>query len=115
MFFGITTHFRKLVYEMSDIHLLVIRMEKVPFVDQSGLYALESAIQELHDREVIVALSGPNKHALDLMRDMQVIPKIVSERHVFSNFDECRLWLREVLTTEGGLENEMKTVHRLKG
>ena len=108
MFFGIVTDFRNQISDMSDIHLLVIRMVKVPFIDQSGLYALEAAIEELHKQDVIVALSGTNDQALKQLYNMNVVPSLVSERHVFKKFSDCTLWLREVLQKENGLEEELK-------
>lgn len=108
MFFGIVTDFRNQISDMSDIHLLVIRMVKVPFIDQSGLYALEAAIEELHKQDVIVALSGTNDQALKQLYNMNVVPGLVSERHVFKKFSECSLWLRKVLEKENGLEEELK-------
>jgi len=114
MFFGIVTHFRTLVSDLPDIHLLVIRMEKVPFIDQSGLYALEAAIEDLHKKEVIVIFSGCCSQALDILHDMDVIPGLVMERHVFENFVDCRVWLREVLEREGGLEEELKLLQEAK-
>lgn len=108
MFFGIVNNFRNLVSDLGHAHLLVIRMEKVPFVDQSGVYALEASIEELHKQEVIVVISGANQASIKLLTDMGVIPGLVPERHVFENFSDCRAWLREVLTTENGLEDELK-------
>ncbi len=113
MFFGMVSHFRDRISELSDIHLLVVRMEKIPFIDQSGLYALEMAIEELHQQKVIVALSGANEQVMKFMRNMKIIPKLVSERHVFKDFSGCKLWLREVLKKEGELEKELELLKEL--
>ena len=112
MFFGIVADFRDVVSALSDLRLLVIRMEKVPFIDQSGLYALEAAIEELNKADVIVALSGPNDQAMGLLRSMNIIPDLLSERHVFKDFSDCTRWLREVLEKENGLEEELKILKR---
>jgi SulP family sulfate permease len=110
MFFGFVTDFRNLVSELPDIHLLVIRLEKVPFIDQSGLYALEAAIEDLHKEEVIVCFSGPNEQARELLHKMKIVPGLVANRHVFDDFSSCRKWLRAVLKTEGGLEKELALI-----
>lgn len=108
MFFGIVNNFRNLVSDLGHAHLLVIRMEKVPFVDQSGVYALEASIEELNKQGVIVVISGANEASVKVLRDMGVIPDLVPDRYVFENFGDCSGWLKEVLTTENGLENELK-------
>jgi len=108
MFFGIVNNFRNLVSDLGHADILVIRMEKVPFIDQSGVYALEAAIEELHKQKVIVAISGANEPSINLLKDMDLIPNMVTERYVFEDFTACRVWLREVLMTEKGLEQELE-------
>jgi SulP family sulfate permease len=75
IFFGMVNELRTVFKELGDIHILIIRMEKVPFIDQTGLYTLEEAIKELHDREVIVGFTGLSKKSEDLLRKMRMIPK----------------------------------------
>ena len=111
LFFGFVTHFRTMVSDLPDIHLLVIRMEKVPFVDQSGVYALEAAIEELHKLDVIVALSGVNDQVMDALHVMHVVPDYVPDRFVFREFSECNKWLKEILEKEEGLEKELAYLH----
>ncbi len=108
MFFGTVSNFRDTVAGLPDIHMLVIRLENVPFIDQSGVYALESAIEDLHGQEVVVALCGANTQVGDMLRKMKLVPQMVSERHVFNTFEDCRLWLREVLRQEEGIDSELK-------
>ncbi|MEM6800237.1 MAG: SulP family inorganic anion transporter [Bacteroidota bacterium] len=108
MFFGIVNHFRNVVANLKDSHILVIRMEKVPFIDQSGMYALESVIGDLHQRGVIVVLCGVNEQVAGFLRDMLIIPDWVKEKYVFDNFEDCSSWLRNILSTEGALDHELK-------
>lgn len=110
MFFGIVNNFRNLISALGPAHLLVIRMEKVPFVDQSGVYALESSIEELHKQGIVVAICGANETSLKTLTDMNIIPDQVPDAHVFTNFTDCSAWLREVLTTDNGWEMELKKV-----
>jgi len=107
MFFGMVSEFRKLISQLPDMHLLVIRMEKVPFIDQSGIKALSNAIEELNTQDVIVALCGVTDEVERQLRAMKVIPGTIREEHVFSQFSGCRDWLREVLQVEDGLAEEL--------
>lgn len=108
MFFGIVNNFRNVIANLKDSHLLVIRMEKVPFIDQSGMYALESVIGELHAREVLVVLCGVNEQVAGFLRDMLIIPEVVEEKHVFDTFTDCTVWLKDILSQEGALDEELK-------
>jgi len=110
MFFGIVNHFRNLVSGMGHADLLVIRMEKVPFIDQSGVYALEASIEELKKQNVIVAISGANKLATKTLEDMEIIPKLVPEKLVFKKFSDCRKWLKEMGKRDDGLIEEISNI-----
>ncbi|MGY8927955.1 MAG: SulP family inorganic anion transporter, partial [Flavobacteriales bacterium] len=112
LFFGFVSHFRELVDTLPDIKILVIRMENVPFVDQSGVFALEDAIQELYSQNVLIALSGAKGQSLKMLHKMDIIPNQIPEAHVFEHFKECKQWLRATLKNDGGLEVVQK---RIKG
>jgi SulP family sulfate permease len=112
LFFGFVSHFRELIDTLPEIQVLVIRMENVPFVDQSGVFALEDAIQELYSQNVLIALSGAKGQSLKMLHKMDIIPNQIPEAHVFEHFKECKQWLRVTLKNYGGLEVAQK---RIKG
>jgi len=112
MFFGMVSDFKNQIANLPDIHLLVIRMEHVPFIDQSGLYALETALEELHQQDVVVVLSGTNSTNLNALRRMKIIPQVLSERHVFDNFDSCIAWLRNIVMNENDLQTELRMLNK---
>lgn len=104
LFFGMTTHFRRVVNDLPEIRMLVIRMERVPFIDQSGVYALEASLEELKQQRVLVAISGANAEAVKLMRSMGLIPRYVHEHLVFDDFNACRKWLRKAILKPDGFD-----------
>ncbi|MEM7038442.1 MAG: SulP family inorganic anion transporter, partial [Bacteroidota bacterium] len=106
MFFGFVSHFRYLVTNLPEIDILVIRFEKVPFLDQSGLYAVETAIEELYKQNVLVVLSGTNDQVLTLLNEMNVVGKYLPEKFVFQDFEDCRAWLEQMIAEPGVLEAE---------
>ena len=95
MFFGIVTDFRNLVAELPEVDYLIIRMERVPFIDQSGVYALDEAIQDLQNRDVKVVLIGPNQQVIDLLEGLNMVPNTIPNDLIFSEFDDCKKWLAE--------------------
>ncbi|NNK81081.1 MAG: SulP family inorganic anion transporter [Flavobacteriales bacterium] len=115
MFFGMVSDFRKLIAALPDLHLLVIRMEEVPFIDQSGIKALDNAIEVLNKQDVVVILCGANKQVEGQLRAMRLIPKTISESHVFKNFDDCRAWLRQLVQEEDSLDLELKKLKAWAG
>ena len=48
LFFGFTSEFQQLSKQIpSSAHTIVIRMDRMPYMDQSGLYALEDMLVSL--------------------------------------------------------------------
>lgn len=95
--FGFITGFKELTKLLPDnVQLVVIRMERVPYMDQSGLYALEEAVFDLHQKKVCVVLTDAGTQPLDMMRQIQLVPDIIPEEHCFDEFGDFVQWLGEV-------------------
>ena len=95
--FGFITGFKELTKLLPDhVQLVVIRMERVPYMDQSGLYALEEAVFDLRQKNVCVVLTDAGTQPLDMMRQIQLVPDIIPEERCFDNFEEFVQWLNEV-------------------
>lgn len=90
LFFGFTNEFQALSSQIpATATHAILRMDKVPYVDQSGLFALEDVILELERRKVEVLLVGVNKQPLLRMQGIDIVPDLISEKHIFENFQAC--------------------------
>lgn len=95
LFFGFSSGFRDLVDALpQQVETLVIRMERVPHIDQSGLYTLEDALLRLTQEGKKVVLSGLQPQPAEMLRRIGLVPNLVSEEHSFATFEECRTWLK---------------------
>jgi SulP family sulfate permease len=98
MFFGFTSHFQNLIRNFDDdIRALIIRMDRVPHIDQSGLYAMEDAILELCRKDVLVLLTGLHPQPYDMLRTIDIVPDLLPEERIFDDFEESIDWLRKEL------------------
>lgn len=96
LFFGFSAQFRAIAEALpEEISTLIIRMEHVPYIDQSGLYTLEDAILNLTDKGKVVVLTGLQSQCEDMLRKIKVIPELVPEERVFENFSDCEEWLNQ--------------------
>lgn len=94
LFFGFSSGFRELSEKLpAQIEVLVMRMEQVPHLDQSGLYALEDTILRLTQKGAKVALTGVAAQPLAMLEGIGLVPNLVEKAHVFATFDECAKWL----------------------
>lgn len=97
LFFGFASRFQELIKKIPSIKVVAIRMDKVPYVDQSGLYAMEEAVVDLQAENVkvvFVALDGQPK---DMFERTNLIPGLVDREFCFENFTEFSKWVKEYL------------------
>ncbi|MBL4862886.1 MAG: SulP family inorganic anion transporter, partial [Crocinitomicaceae bacterium] len=116
MFFGFTSRFQELIKDLDDgIRVLIIRMDKVPHIDQSGIYAMEEAITDLQNKDVVVVLTGVQPQPLDMLKKIDIIPALIPEMHVFMTFQDCEVWLKHNLKKEnGGFAKIIEELHKVK-
>lgn len=104
LFFGFASRFQEMIKALPEIEVVVIRMDKVPFVDQSGLYAIEDAIMDLHALGIKVVFTDLHGQPRDMFERFNIYGKLVEEELFFPDFRSCAQWL------EGYLKE--KNVHK---
>ena len=95
IFFGTITKFQQVMTDVpEDAKIVIIRMRLVSFMDQSGLYAMETAIKELQERGVLVLMTIIQPQPMYMLKTMKVIPELVPEQHTFETFEDCTTFLK---------------------
>ena len=89
IFFGFTSHFKTMMQELPEVSVVIFRMPNVPSIDQSGMYAIEDAILELQKKEITVIITGIQKQPKDMLKNINLIPGLVKEENLFSNFNDA--------------------------
>ncbi len=90
LFFGYTNEFQELSQQISDTAShVILRMDKVPYMDQSGVYAVEDTVLALQLRGVSVYIVGVQKQPLYMMERIDIIPDLVPKEYIFKTFDAC--------------------------
>jgi len=94
IFFGSTSFIQVLAKQIpSTASHVIIRMDRVPYIDQSGLYALEDVLLELEKNDIHVLIVDIQPHPLYLMKSIDIIPDLIPEEHIFHSFKECTSWI----------------------
>lgn len=99
IFFGTINKFKQVMTDVpTDARIVIIRMRLVSFMDQSGLYAMETAIKDIQSRGATVLMTIIQPQPMYMLRRMNVIPAIVPENHTFKTFEDCTEYLRNLLS-----------------
>ncbi len=97
LFFGFSTRLKEMVSQLPDIKVFIIRMERVPYMDQSGTYALEEIISDLKDKGITVVITGLQDQPSITMERMHIIPDLVESKHVFKDITDLSGIIHEIL------------------
>ena len=98
IFFGSITRFQEVMHDIpDDAKIVIIRMRLVSFMDQSGLYAMETAIKDLQAKGVTVLMTIIQPQPMYMLTKMKVIPNLVPEELTFKTFEDCGRFLSENL------------------
>ncbi len=96
IFFGSITGFQEIMDSIpSNAKIVIIRMRLVPFMDQSGLYAMETAIKDLQSRGIKVLMTIIQPQPLYMLETMNIIPDLIPRENTFKTFEECAEYLQK--------------------
>ncbi|PKH50195.1 sodium-independent anion transporter [Tenacibaculum sp. Bg11-29] len=95
LFFGSTSDFQALTKQIpTTASTVIVRMGRMQYIDQSGLYALEDMLIDLEKNGITVLLVDLLKQPRYMMERIDIIPDLISEEHIFTNFNECLAWIK---------------------
>lgn len=116
MFFGFTSSFQDRIKQLEgDARILIIRMDNVPHIDQSGMYALEESITDLQKDNVVVVFTCIQPQPYDMLKKIGIVPLLVPDMHVFNTFQDCETWLKTNLNSkEDGISLIAEDLLRVK-
>ena len=96
LFFGSTSEFQQLAEQIpSTASTVVIRMGRMQYMDQSGLYAMEDVLQDLINKNVTVLLVDILDQPRYMMERIDIIPDLIPQEHIFENFKSCMYWVEQ--------------------
>ncbi|MGA0049044.1 MAG: SulP family inorganic anion transporter [Flavobacteriia bacterium] len=91
LFFGFTSDFVNISKQIPpSADVAIIRMDRVPYIDQSGLFALEDVLLDLNQQNIDTLIVGVQSQPKYLMKTIGIIGKLIPEEQIFENFEECR-------------------------
>ncbi len=95
LFFGFADDFKDRMECIEGVEVVVMHLNHVPFMDETGMLVLEDAILSLEKKGIDVYLTGLQEEVEHRLHKVGVIPDYIKEEEVFRNLDECMLYLAE--------------------
>jgi SulP family sulfate permease len=99
LFFGTTSEFVKLAKQIpSTASTVIIRTDRMQYMDQSGLSAIEDILIDLTKEGKKVLLVGLLKQPQYMLERIDIIPNLVPEEQIFDGLSDCLAWVKENVT-----------------
>ena len=95
IFFGSITGFQRVMHDIpTNVKIVIIRMRRVPFMDQSGVYAMETAIKDLQAQGIKVLMTIIQPQPRYMLEKHHIIPILIPKEKTFETFEECTEYLK---------------------
>ncbi len=101
MFFGSTSDIQELASQIpSTATTIIIRMDKMGYIDQSGLYVIEDILVDLVNDNKKVLLLKVLEQPRYMLEKIDIIPDLIPKEQIFENFQDCMIWVKDNVKDE---------------
>ena len=101
LFFGSTSDFQQLARQIpNSASTIIIRMGRMQYMDQSGLYAMEDVLVDLVNSGKKVLLVNMIEQPRYMLERIDIIPDLIPPEQIFENFNDCLVWIKENVQDE---------------
>ena len=101
LFFGSTNDFQELSQQIpTSASCVIIRMGRMQYMDQSGLYAMEDVLVDLVKNDIKVLLVNIIEQPLYMLERIDIIPDLIPREQIFDNFKDCMNWVEENIRSD---------------
>ena len=94
IFFGFANKFLTMTQSLPEVDVVIMRMKRVPYIDQSGIYAIEDAVMALQEKNVLILLTGLQDQPRDMLLKVSLIPNLIPEENLYDDFHSAIKALR---------------------
>lgn len=95
IFFGFSHFLIDNIKQLPSVKILIFEMNRVPYLDQSAAHALELVFEYMQKRDIRVLLANINPQPLEMLRAVDLTPRIIPAHHIFVDIFDCVRWLEE--------------------
>ncbi|WOC41090.1 SulP family inorganic anion transporter [Polaribacter sp. HL-MS24] len=101
LFFGSTSDFQQLSLQIpKTAKIVIMRLGRMQYMDQSGLYAMEDMLQELKKNSIEILFVNLLKQPRYMMERIDIIPDFIPQSQIFMSFQESILWIKKNIENE---------------
>jgi SulP family sulfate permease len=94
LFFGFTSEFVSIANKIpKSASIIIIDMEKVPYMDQSGVFALEDVLLDLDKKNIKILIAGIQPQPMHLMKTIGIFGELIPKERIFDTLSDSRAFI----------------------
>lgn len=95
LFFGSTDYVQQVIKQIPEsTSIIIIRMGRMNYIDQSGLFVMEDILIDLVNQGKKVLFVNIIEQPRYMLESIDIIPDLIPEEQIFNNFKECIMWIK---------------------
>ena len=94
LFFGFTSEFVSIANKIPEsASIIIVDMEKVPYMDQSGVFALEDVLLDLDKKNIKILIAGIQPQPMHLMKTIGIFGELIPKERIFDTLSDSRAFI----------------------
>ena len=94
LFFGFTSEFVSIANNIpKSASIIIIDMEKVPYMDQSGVFALEDVLLDLDKKNIKILIAGIQSQPMHLMKTIGILGELIPKERIFDTLSDSKAFI----------------------
>ena len=94
LFFGFTSEFVSIANKIpKSASIIIVDMEKVPYMDQSGVFALEDVLLDLNKNKIKILIAGIQPQPMQLMKTIGILGELIPKERIFDTLSDSRAFI----------------------
>ena len=94
LFFGFTSEFVSIANKIPEsASIIIVDMEKVPYMDQSGVFALEDVLLDLDKKNIKILIAGIQPQPMHLMKTIGILGELVPKERIFDTLSDSKAFI----------------------
>ena len=94
LFFGFTSEFVSIANKIPEsASIIIVDMEKVPYMDQSGVFALEDVLLDLDKKNIKILIAGIQPQPMHLMKTIGILGELIPKERIFDTLSDSKAFI----------------------
>ncbi len=89
IFLEFATKLHTMTKALPEVRIVIMRMKKVAYLDQTGIVAIKEAITVLQDNNILVLITEIQHQPLDMLKKARIIPYLIPKEDLYTDFQHA--------------------------